>query len=114
MHSFPTDCIHEVPSGSEVINEGDDGVIVKTPNGMVIEHPPCPHSMNQMEIRSKLGLGVNGDGWQQYTKMDAGDSVNAFLGNFGVPTESPKENGQILYTFTGLQVQYTLSLNPLD
>ena len=59
--------------------------------------------MNQTEIRNKLGLGVDGDGWQVYTKMDAGDTVNSFLGDWLVPAE-PKENGQILYTFTGLQV----------
>eukprot|EP00486_Rosalina_sp_Unknown_P001255 CAMPEP_0201566522 /NCGR_PEP_ID=MMETSP0190_2-20130828/6350_1 /ASSEMBLY_ACC=CAM_ASM_000263 /TAXON_ID=37353 /ORGANISM="Rosalina sp." /LENGTH=229 /DNA_ID=CAMNT_0047985359 /DNA_START=271 /DNA_END=960 /DNA_ORIENTATION=+ len=59
--------------------------------------------MNQTEIREKLGApAVDGSGWQVYTKMDAGDSVNAFLGDWKVPA-SPTRNGQILYTFTGLQ-----------
>ena len=60
--------------------------------------------MNQTEIRNKLGIPeVDGDGWQVYTKMNAGDSVSAFLGDWKVPT-FPSRNGQILYTFTGLQV----------
>jgi len=94
--------VHAVPSSSEVINEGEDGVIIKASNGRIIERHKCHHSMNQTEIREKLGLTVNGDGWQVYTKMDAGDSVSAFLGNWKVPT-TPQRNGQILYTFTGLQ-----------
>ena len=97
------ECIHEAPPGSEVINNGADGFIIKTPSGIILEHGACKHSMNQTEIRAMLGPEATGSGWQVYTKMDAGDSVNSFLGNWTVPA-SPSRNGQILYTFTGLQV----------
>merc|ERR1712228_781847 len=80
---------------------GDDGIQIVLPNGDRIKHDMCSHSMNQTEVRLKLGLDVNGNGWQVYTKMDVGN-VSAFTGQWNVPS-APSKDGQILYTFTGLQ-----------
>eukprot|EP01084_Bolivina_argentea_P133382 235392_1 len=93
------DCVHGVPSGSEII-DGDDEVTVKTPSGIIETYDHCEHSMDQPSIMEEIG--ATGSGWQVYTKMNSGPSSDVFLGDWKVPVV-PTRNGQILYTFTGMQ-----------
>eukprot|EP01084_Bolivina_argentea_P133380 235388_1 len=107
-------CVHGVDSGSHIINY-DDEIHVKSPDmeftdlRRVIRR--CQYKHNATYIRERMlqlseyypEVQFDGSGWQQYTKMDAGDTVDSFLGDWTVPNSSPKQSGPILYMFTGLQ-----------
>eukprot|EP00483_Globobulimina_turgida_P010370 UN10390 len=107
-------CIHGVDSGSEIINY-DDEIHVKSPdmeyNALRRVIPRCKYQHNATYINERMRelldyypeVEFDGSGWQQYTKMNAGDTVDSFDGDWMVPRSSPREGGPILYMFTGLQ-----------
>ena len=102
-----SDCHHSVPSGAEIINFDDHFTV----NGEKVPRCRVPHNSTYIKqrIASKLGLSndnvaESGNGWQAYTKQDAGKQVTSFNGTWTVPPlPVHKSILEVLYTFTALQ-----------
>jgi len=112
-----SDCIHQVPSGSHVI-DGVNGARVIYPDGTEIQLPKCnyPYPLpnepkkrpQALPIDSKGQDSIYAHGWQVWTSYlePNNDTFTAFWGSFGVPAAPPSwptDDDAILYYFTGLQ-----------
>jgi len=91
-----TECLHEVPSGSEVTQLGKNkGFSVLHPTGEQHYIPSCKHGF--------LPEVVDGSGWQVYTVFNGTNKLKTYNGVWTVPAEPTTKSSQILYSFTGLQ-----------
>jgi hypothetical protein len=103
-------CVHEVEHESRIINEPESFFISNPGNYGGTEVYRCLYKHSGEAIRQRMmqlqeyypSAQFDGSGWQDYTKMDSGDSTDGFYGNWNVPA-SPSSGGPILYMFTGLQ-----------
>ena len=101
------DCVHAVPSGSELVDDGDAMAVVL--NGRVVaKHPHCLGATKTPVMAAALAgdkasgslrgpptlqrglqLPPDYDGWIEYTAANVSDTYDAFLGFFSVPNTPP-------------------------
>ena len=105
-----SDCIHHVPSSSNIINHDNHFTI----NGIKQSRCHTPHNSTyiQQQISSHSQstttntnlTALPGNGWQAYVKQRMGDAVTGFEGNWIVPSLPVKPStNEVLYTFPALQ-----------
>lgn len=111
---WPASCIHGVSAGSHIVNLDDESFMIKdelTKESVVktrcdrkyLREMKKKHRELQLKLKKDKNVGiVDGDGWQQYTKQESGDTTTGLLGQWTVPIEPEKGDGT-LFTFTGLQ-----------
>jgi len=95
------DCVHGVPSDSEIHNLGKhQPKRVTLPDGQVKMIPACKHGyLPEPEY-------VSGSGWQVFAYYNGTNHLTEFTGNWVVPPNPSSNGGQILYTFNGLVNTY--------
>jgi len=101
-----SDCVYQVPSGSEIVGTDDGTHLVRLSTGGVKNLPPC----SKPAIRNNLGRRIKNDiapGWQIWAEIvDANNQFTKFIGNFTVPTAPTAgtwTSGEtIVYLFTSL------------
>jgi hypothetical protein len=94
-----SDCVHRVPSGASVTELEDGRTQVISPDGSVRIIPICDRRQGPVLLRD---LPFDYDGWLAYTVYNDTQGFDSFLGDFSVP-DTPKDDPDILYIFTGLQ-----------
>eukprot|EP01121_Diplochlamys_sp_Union-15-3_P010689 TRINITY_DN3022_c0_g1_i1.p1 TRINITY_DN3022_c0_g1~~TRINITY_DN3022_c0_g1_i1.p1 ORF type:complete len:300 (-),score=47.61 TRINITY_DN3022_c0_g1_i1:23-922(-) len=103
-----SDCVHKVDSGSHIIDQGENGVMVVSPNSGVLMYPRCEKPSITKAIKNTLKQNGPSDGWQVWSTFRGpnNNTFDTFLGSFSVPTAPknwPDSGIGILYMFTGLQ-----------
>lgn len=101
------DCIHNVRSGSHIIDNENDGVYLND-----IKIPSCKHKPifnSDLGIHKEQSSSLPANGWQTWTSYQHpnNSTFTVFNGNFSVPA-APLDWGNtpkaaIVYIFTGLQ-----------
>jgi len=94
----PKQCVHGVPSGSEVSHLDNGDIHVKYTDGTEVVFASCK---NQGLIKER-SMPQQYDGWLAYTVYEAPTDFDTFLGYFSVP-DAPQNEPEVLYLFTGLQ-----------
>jgi len=114
-------CSFQVPSGTRVVDKGDEGAELEFPDGSSKSVPRCkfpitvfdhnrdfsetnPESSNEgVDSTVVNSISLPPQGWQVYTYYVAQNNVSSFVGNWNVPDIPSDSSGQLLYVFTGLQ-----------
>jgi hypothetical protein len=98
------DCVHEVPNGSQVADNGD--VIL---NGSIVAHyDACPEA--PISTRPVHGVGPQysdapgtGNGWVEAVQEEVTtDNIDKISGTWTVPSD-PKDNGGLIYMFNAIE-----------
>jgi len=98
-------CVHHVGHNAEVVHGDDLTITVYRSDKTVHRILPCPYP--------RLPSNVDGNGWQVFAVYDAGKTLGSYNGTWNVPTAPSVYNDQLLYTFTGLQNDFSL-VNGVD
>jgi len=112
-------CLHEIPSGSHIIESSVDGSTkVIYPDGTVFHLPKCEMPTiryNSAERKPKVNKPRDSpdDGWQVWSAFNNinNQTFDSFVGFFNVPQSPPNWDGGILYMFTGLQNDNWVPIN---
>jgi hypothetical protein len=102
------DCIHEIPNGAQVEDNGDI-----TLAGQVVAHyDRCPESPIKTHVSSGQqprfadSVPGTGDGWIDYVQADvslkSGDNISNISSYWTVP-QNPTENGGTVYLWNGIE-----------
>jgi len=92
-------CVHEVPSGTDVSEEGDHFVFVY-PNGTVATRALC------LSERATVSLGVShGNAWKAWAqfKLPGSTAVTSLKNTWIVPEDPTSKGDQILYYWNGIE-----------
>ena len=102
---FPSSCVHEVPSGSYVI----DNTTVMMPDKTVVHFKKCASNYNDKGTITPSNTSSSvptTNGWVEYAYMFSLQAfdVQAVIGNWIVPpTPSKSNDGQVIYLFVGAE-----------
>eukprot|EP01084_Bolivina_argentea_P273223 465349_1 len=97
-------CVHTATESEAVIesilNTTHDGVLVSYPlSGTSAFYPTLPECVKEA---NQLSIGASNHDWQQNLYEDNTGPFGSFSGDYSLPNETPKSDGQVLSFFIGL------------